>query len=134
MLAKEKQRVKTLKRSIAEEKIKRERLSKRNKDLCKRNRQMWARVNNLGAKVVRNFPTTGTSRCLEARDDEQSWSTRNRQLWARVNNLSAKKERNCTFAGTSSCGEASGDEQSWSTVSDEEETVESPPERRPSGT
>lgn len=134
MLAKEKQRVKTLKRSIAEEKIKRERLTKRNKDLCKRNRQMWARVNNLGAKVVRNFPTTGTSRCLEARDDEQSWSTRNRQLWARVNNLSAKKERNCTFAGTSSCGEASGDEQSWSTVSDEEETVESPPERRPSGT
>lgn len=134
MLAKEKQRVKTLKRSIAEEKIKRERLSKRNKDLCKRNRQMWARVNNLGVKAVRNFPTAGTSRCLEARDDEQSWSTRNRQLWARVNNLSAKKERNCTFAGTSSCGEASGDEQSWSTVSDEEETVESPPERRPSGT
>ena len=36
---------------------------------------MWARVNNLGAKAVRNFPTTGTSRCLEARDDEQSWST-----------------------------------------------------------
>lgn len=57
---------------------------------------------------------------------------RNRQLWARVNNLSAKEERNCTFAGTSSCGEASGDEQSWSTVSDEEEAVESPPERRPS--
>ncbi|RMX51663.1 hypothetical protein pdam_00024924 [Pocillopora damicornis] len=94
MLAKEKQRVKTLKRSIAKEKINRERLSKRNKDLCKRNRQMWARVNNLGAKAVTNFPTAGTSRCLETRDDEQSWST----------------------------------------VSDEEETVESPPERRPSGT
>lgn len=134
MLAKEKQRVKSLKRSIAVEKTNRERrIKERNKNLCKRNRQLRARVNNLSPKDLRDFSSVGTSRCCEARNDEQSWSTRNRQLWARVKKLKMKDGINSTSAGTVMCCEASDDQQSWSSDSDEEETVGHQPERRPSG-
>lgn len=134
MLAKEKQRVKSLKRSIAVEKTNRERrIKERNKNLCKRNRQLRARVNNLSPKDLRDFSSVGTSRCCQARNDEQSWSTRNRQLWARVKKLKMKDGINSTSAGTVMCCEASDDQQSWSSDSDEEETVGHQPERRPSG-
>ena len=43
--------------------------------MFQRNRQLWARVNNLSAKKERNCTFAGTSSCGEASGDEQSWST-----------------------------------------------------------
>ena len=43
--------------------------------MFQRNRQLWARVNNLSAKEERNCTFAGTSSCGEASGDEQSWST-----------------------------------------------------------
>ena len=43
--------------------------------MFQRNRQLWARVNNLSAKKERNCTFPGTSSCGEASGDEQSWST-----------------------------------------------------------
>lgn len=131
MLAKEKQRVKSLKRSVAVEKTNRERrIKERNKNLLKRNRQLRARVNNLTPKDLRNFSSVGTFRCCEARNDEQSWNARNRQLWDRVKKLRMKDAKNSRSAGTFKCFEGSDDEQSWSSDSDEEETVGHQLERR----
>ena len=45
--------------------------------MFQRNRQLWARVNNLSAKEERNCTFAGTSSCGEASGDEQckQWST-----------------------------------------------------------
>ena len=43
--------------------------------MFQRNRQLWARVNNLSAKKERNCTFAGTSSCGETSGDEQSWST-----------------------------------------------------------